>query len=61
VDVVAVTAGTRARLLFLLDHGAEDARLTQHAAATDLLTGERHDQGEALVLDPRGVAVLRLQ
>ncbi|MEH0514946.1 beta-galactosidase [Streptomyces sp. B21-106] len=50
-----------ARLLFLLNHGAEPARLTAHAAATDLLTGKRHDRGEALVLDPRGVAVLRLQ
>jgi beta-galactosidase len=50
-----------ARLLLLLDHGAEHARLTHHAAATDLLTGKRHDRGEALVPDPRGVAVLRLQ
>ncbi|MGW1267483.1 beta-galactosidase [Streptomyces sp. NPDC002491] len=50
-----------ARLLFLLNHGAEHARLTAHAAATDLLTGKSHDRGETLVLDPRGVAVLRLQ
>ncbi|MFI1503987.1 beta-galactosidase [Streptomyces sp. NPDC020597] len=49
------------RLLFLLNHGAEHARLTAHAAATDVLTGKRHDRGGTLVLDPRGVAVLRLQ
>ncbi|MEH0547664.1 beta-galactosidase [Streptomyces sp. B21-105] len=50
-----------ARLVFLLNHGAEPIRLTAHAAATDLLTGKRHDQGAEIVLDSRGVAVLRLQ
>ncbi|MFF3942131.1 beta-galactosidase [Streptomyces phaeofaciens] len=48
-------------LLFLLNHAPEPARLTAHAAATDLLTGKRAEQGEPLVLDPLGVAVLRLR
>ncbi|MFD5834591.1 beta-galactosidase [Streptomyces collinus] len=47
------------RLLFLLNHAPEPARLTAHATATDLLTGKRLDQGEPLVLDPWGVAVLQ--
>ncbi|MFI9748506.1 beta-galactosidase [Streptomyces collinus] len=47
------------RLLFLLNHAPEPARLTAHATATDLLTGKRLDQGEPLVLDPWGVAILQ--
>ncbi|MFD5228935.1 beta-galactosidase [Streptomyces qaidamensis] len=47
------------RLLFLLNHAPGPARLTAHATATDLLTGKRLDQGEPLVLDPWGVAILQ--
>ncbi|CAL9424774.1 Beta-galactosidase BgaP [Streptomyces sp. enrichment culture] len=47
------------RLLFLLNHAPEPARLTAHATATDLLTGKRLDQGGPLVLDPWGVAILQ--
>ncbi|MEU0166048.1 beta-galactosidase [Streptomyces iakyrus] len=47
------------RLLFLLNHTPEPARLTAHTPATDLLTGKRLDQGEPLVLDPLGVAILQ--
>ena len=49
------------RLLFLLNHTAEPARLTAHADATDLLTGKWVEAEEPLILDPLGVAVLRLQ
>ncbi|WP_432135928.1 MULTISPECIES: Beta-galactosidase C-terminal domain [unclassified Streptomyces] len=49
------------RLLFLLDHTTRPAALTAHAAAGDLLTGKRVDQGDPLDLDPLGVSVLRLQ
>jgi beta-galactosidase len=47
------------RLLFLLNHTREPARPTAHTTATDLLTGKRVEQGEPLVLDPLGVAVLQ--
>ena len=49
------------RLLFLLNHTELAAELTAHATATDLLTGKQTEAGAPLVLDPRGVAVLRLQ
>jgi beta-galactosidase len=49
------------RLLFLLNHGTEPAALTAHASGADLLSGKRVERGDALPLDPRGVAVLRLQ
>lgn len=49
------------RLLFLLNHTEMAAELTAHATATDLLTGKQTEAGAPLVLDPRGVAVLRLQ
>ncbi|MFG3246370.1 beta-galactosidase [Streptomyces sp. NPDC048187] len=48
------------RLLFLLNHAPEPARLTAHATATDLLTGKRADRGAPFTLDPHGVAVLRI-
>ncbi|QWB22462.1 MULTISPECIES: beta-galactosidase [Streptomyces] len=62
-DHPAVETATRVapdgtRLLFLLNHAPEPARLTAHSTATDLLTGKRVDQGEPLVLDPLGVAIL---
>lgn len=62
-DHSAVETATRVapdgtRLLFLLNHAPEPAHLTAHATATDLLTGKRLDQGEPLVLDPLGVAIL---
>jgi beta-galactosidase len=65
-DQPAVETATRiapdgTRLLFLLNHAPEPARLTAHATATDLLTGKRVEQGEPLTLDPLGTAVLRLQ
>ncbi|WP_330263858.1 beta-galactosidase [Streptomyces griseorubiginosus] len=49
------------RLLFLLNHTDAATELTAHATATDLLTGKQTEAGAPLVLDPRGVAVLRLQ
>ncbi|MEU0243941.1 beta-galactosidase [Streptomyces sp. NPDC006235] len=63
-DHPAVETATRVTpqgtpLLFLLNHAPEPARLTAHATATDLLTGKRVDQGEPLVLDPLGVAILQ--
>ncbi|WP_030244532.1 MULTISPECIES: beta-galactosidase [unclassified Streptomyces] len=63
-DHPAVETATRiapdgTRLLFLLNHAPEPARLTAHATATDLLTGKRVDQGEPLVLDPYGVVILQ--
>ena len=48
-------------LLFLLNHATTTARLTAHAAATDLLTGKRVEEGDSLTLGPLDVAVLRLQ
>ncbi|MDQ0716966.1 beta-galactosidase [Streptomyces luteogriseus] len=63
-DHPAVETATRVapdgtRLLFLLNHAPEPARLTAHATATDLLTGKRVGEGEPLVLDPLGVAILQ--
>ncbi|MFI2432710.1 beta-galactosidase [Streptomyces sp. NPDC018693] len=49
------------RLLFLLNHSTEPARLTAHTTATDLLTGKRAEKGDPLHLGPLGVALLRLQ
>lgn len=62
----AVESATRVtadgtRFLFLLNHVPESVRMPAHAAATDLLTGKRVEQGDVLALDPLGVAVLRLQ
>ncbi|MFJ9902399.1 beta-galactosidase [Streptomyces sp. NPDC101152] len=54
-------APDKTRLLFLLNHTAEPVRLTAHATATDLLTGKEVQSGDPIALDPRGVAVLRLQ
>ncbi|MFJ4978553.1 beta-galactosidase [Streptomyces coeruleorubidus] len=63
-DHPAVETATRVTpdgtpLLFLLNHAPEPARLTAHTTATDLLTGKRVEQGEPLVLDPLGVAILQ--
>ncbi|MEU0025898.1 beta-galactosidase [Streptomyces sp. NPDC006335] len=49
------------RLLFLLNHTDHTAEVKAHTTATDLLTGERTEAGSPFTLDPRGVAVLRLQ
>ncbi len=49
------------RLLFLLNHSDTATELRAHASATDLLTGRRTTAGAPLLLDPGGVAVLRLQ
>ncbi|MEU0411484.1 beta-galactosidase [Streptomyces griseorubiginosus] len=49
------------RLLFLLNHTDVATELTAHAPVTDLLTGKQTEAGAPLALDPRGVAVLRLQ
>ncbi|CAM5340941.1 beta-galactosidase [Streptomyces aurantiogriseus] len=46
-------------LLFLLNHAPVTAHLSAHATGTDLFTGKRVRQGESLVLDPLGVAVLQ--
>ncbi|MGA5897148.1 beta-galactosidase [Streptomyces venetus] len=59
VETATRVAPDGTRLLFLLNHAPEPAHLTAHATATDLLTGKRVDQGEPLVLDPLGVAVLQ--
>jgi beta-galactosidase len=63
-DHSAVETATRVapdgiRLLFLLNHAPEPAHLTIHTTATDLLTGKRVEQGDPLVLDPLGVAILQ--
>ncbi|GHD03216.1 beta-galactosidase [Streptomyces violarus] len=59
VETATRVAPDGTRLLFLLNHAPEPAHLTAHATATDLLTGKRVDQGEPLVLDPLGVAILQ--
>ncbi len=59
VETATRVAPDGSRLLFLLNHAPEPARLTAHTTATDLLTGKRVDQGEPLVLDPLGVVVLQ--
>ncbi|MEV5105954.1 beta-galactosidase [Streptomyces massasporeus] len=59
VETATRVAPDGTRLLFLLNHSPEPAHLTAHTTATDLLTGKRVDQGEPLVLDPCGVAILQ--
>ncbi|MBO1330939.1 beta-galactosidase [Streptomyces sp. VRA16 Mangrove soil] len=49
------------RLLFLLNHATQEAELSAHAAAADVLTGKRYEPGEPFTLDPLGVALLRVQ
>ncbi|MER7562348.1 beta-galactosidase [Streptomyces sp. NPDC097941] len=61
LEVAARTATDGSRLLFLLNHAELEVELAAHATATDLLTGKRTEMGAPLALDPRGVAVLRLQ
>ncbi|MFI7292662.1 beta-galactosidase [Streptomyces sp. NPDC050121] len=61
VETATRVAPDGTRLLFLLNHAPETARLTARATATDLLTGKRSEQGAPLTLDPLGVAILRLQ
>ncbi|MET8078052.1 beta-galactosidase [Streptomyces sp. NPDC005303] len=60
LEAATRTAPDGTRLLFLLNHTAEPARLSAHGAATDLLTGKQVEAGAPFALDPRGVAVLRL-
>ncbi|GAA2896232.1 MULTISPECIES: beta-galactosidase [Streptomyces] len=59
VETATRVAPDGTRLLFLLNHAPEPAHLIAHTTATDLLTGKRVDQGEPLVLDPLGVAILQ--
>ncbi|MDQ0752073.1 beta-galactosidase [Streptomyces africanus] len=59
VETATRVAPDGSRLLFLLNHAPEPARLTAHTTATDLLTGKRVEQGAPLVLDPLGVAILQ--
>ncbi|MFF7522662.1 beta-galactosidase [Streptomyces pseudovenezuelae] len=61
VEIANRTAPDGTRLLFLLNHTDETAELKAHTGATDLLTGRRTEAGAPFALDPRGVAVLRLQ
>jgi beta-galactosidase len=61
VETATRVAPDGTRLLFLLNHAPEPARLTAHANATDLLTGKRVAQGEPLTLDPLGTVILRIQ
>ncbi|MFD8224053.1 beta-galactosidase [Streptomyces massasporeus] len=59
VETATRVAPDGTHLLFLLNHSPEPAHLTAHTTATDLLTGKGVDQGEPLVLDPCGVAILQ--
>ncbi|MER5834315.1 beta-galactosidase [Streptomyces sp. NPDC002130] len=59
VETATRVAPDGTRLLFLLNHAPEPAHLTALDTATDLLTGKRVDEGEPLVLDPLGVAILQ--
>ncbi|MFH9710422.1 beta-galactosidase [Streptomyces luteogriseus] len=59
VETATRVAPDGTRLLFLLNHAPEPARLTAHATVTDLLTGKRTGRGEPLELDPLGVAILQ--
>jgi beta-galactosidase len=61
VETANRTTPDGTRLLFLLNHTDGKAELKAHTAATDLLTGHRTEAGAPFALDPRGVAVLRLQ
>ncbi|WP_030743473.1 beta-galactosidase [Streptomyces sp. NRRL F-5135] len=61
VETATRVAPDGTRLHFLLNHAPEPARLTAHVTGTDLLTGRRVERGAPLVLDPRGVAVVRAQ
>ncbi|MFI7409619.1 beta-galactosidase [Streptomyces sp. NPDC049627] len=61
VETAARVTPDGTRLLFLLNHAPEPARLTAHTTATDLLTGKRLEKGEPVTLDPLGTAILRLQ
>jgi len=47
------------RLLFLLNHGTEPVEVTAREPGVDLLTGDRIEQGQPIVLDAGGVLVLR--
>jgi beta-galactosidase len=47
------------RLLFLLNHGAAPASVAAAVDGTDLLTGEPIESGQTIVLEPRGVRVVR--
>ncbi|SDP64136.1 beta-galactosidase [Streptomyces sp. cf386] len=60
VETATRIAPDGTRLLFLLNHAPEPARLTAHSTAIDLLTGKRTEEGEPLTLDPLGVAILSL-
>ncbi|KKD06183.1 beta-galactosidase [Streptomyces sp. WM6386] len=61
VETATRIAPDGTRLLFLLNHTPEPARLTAHTTATDLLTGKRIEKGEPLTLDPLDTAVLRIR
>ena len=61
VETASRIAPDGTRLLFLLNHTPEPARLTAHTTATDLLTGKRFEKGEPLTLDPLGTAILRIE
>ncbi|WP_338702322.1 beta-galactosidase [Streptomyces sp. Q6] len=61
VETATRVAPNGDRLLFLLNHSTQTRELSAHAAATDLLTGKRVEREDPLVLDPLGVAVLRLE
>lgn len=45
--------------LFLLNHGTETLRTELTRAGTELLTGEKKAAGEALVLAPKGAAIIQ--
>ncbi|HEY3869931.1 MAG TPA: beta-galactosidase [Actinocrinis sp.] len=48
-----------ARLLFLLNHGAESVEVAAARGGLDLLSGLRVERGGLIRLEPRGVVVLR--
>lgn len=47
------------RLLFLLNHNASPVSVAAYCDGADLLTGSRVSRGQEVVLEPRGVMVLR--
>ncbi|MER5458752.1 beta-galactosidase [Micromonospora sp. NPDC002389] len=59
LESAARIAPDGARLLFLLNHRAEQVEVTARADAVDLLTGDRIEAGGSLRLPERGVVVLR--
>ncbi|MEU4365482.1 beta-galactosidase [Promicromonospora sp. NPDC023987] len=56
---LAVRSKDGVRFAFVLSHSTEPVEVTAHASGVDLLTGRGVRQGEALVLNPTDVLLLR--